>query len=158
MYFTVTCNSKTHTKYIVVFPLQQWLRELAATLRYTYIVFLVTICTNNQHTRPGTGRCNCRKFKNFLHWHCILARSRLRCSVISEWKVQRCTKRHTVFSFWRLSVPCPSHAINLAAGNVADLQRTTNSTGTTVKTSFFKYTQKIGTVAKNDFPACCRIK
>jgi len=47
MYLTVACNSKTHTKYTVVFPLQQWLREFAVTLRYTYIVFLVTVCTNN---------------------------------------------------------------------------------------------------------------
>ena len=38
------CISTTHTKLIVVFPLQQWLRERAAMLRYTYIVsFTVTV-------------------------------------------------------------------------------------------------------------------
>ena len=40
---TVSCNSKkkTHEEGIVIFQLQQWLRESATLLRYTYIVYPV---------------------------------------------------------------------------------------------------------------------
>ena len=33
---TVTCNSTKHTDHILEFPQQQWVRERATVLRYTY--------------------------------------------------------------------------------------------------------------------------
>jgi hypothetical protein len=38
---TVTCSLATLTECIVVFSLQQWLRERATRLRYTYIAHLL---------------------------------------------------------------------------------------------------------------------
>jgi len=35
------CRSRTHIWCIVVFPLQQWLRERTTVLRYTYVIYLV---------------------------------------------------------------------------------------------------------------------
>ena len=53
----LTCNSTTHTEYIVVFPLQEWLRERATTVRYTYIAYLVNfrfeITTNHYRNTAG---------------------------------------------------------------------------------------------------------
>jgi len=40
---TVTCSSPVHTARIVVFLLQQRLRERARILRYTYITYLVHV-------------------------------------------------------------------------------------------------------------------
>jgi hypothetical protein len=41
---TATCRSTTiHRERIVAFPLQQWLRERAAMLRYTYNASLVFV-------------------------------------------------------------------------------------------------------------------
>jgi len=38
---TLICGSTAHTTLIVVFPLQQWLRERATLLRYIYITYIV---------------------------------------------------------------------------------------------------------------------
>jgi hypothetical protein len=40
---TVTVSSTTHSKYIVVFALQRWLRERATILRYKYIADPVNV-------------------------------------------------------------------------------------------------------------------
>jgi hypothetical protein len=40
---TVTCNYRIHGERIVAFPRQQWLRERATMLRYTYIAYLVIV-------------------------------------------------------------------------------------------------------------------
>jgi hypothetical protein len=43
IYFTVTCSSTTHTKRIVVFPLQQCLCEVVTILCYMYTAYFVVI-------------------------------------------------------------------------------------------------------------------
>lgn len=55
---TVTCRS-THTECVVVFPLQQWLREGATVLRYTYTDMLFCISVTqlrNAASQSGTGK------------------------------------------------------------------------------------------------------
>jgi hypothetical protein len=43
VWLTVTCSSTVHTERIVAFPSQQWLRERAAFLRYTYIAYVFAL-------------------------------------------------------------------------------------------------------------------
>ena len=44
-------TTDTHTEYVIfiTFPLQQWLRERASILRYTYTFFLVVLLSSHMH-------------------------------------------------------------------------------------------------------------
>jgi len=40
---TVTCSSRTHTEFIFVLPLHQWLPEIILILHNTYIAYVVNL-------------------------------------------------------------------------------------------------------------------
>jgi hypothetical protein len=49
----ITKATDTHSEYVILiaFPVQQWLRERASVLRYTYIASLVCLLTHIPHPK-----------------------------------------------------------------------------------------------------------
>jgi hypothetical protein len=71
-------HARTHTqKYVILiaFPQQQWLRERASVLRYTYIACLVKI-----HKLNLIAVCTIAHLKNSLAWHPIF---KMHCTATS---------------------------------------------------------------------------
>jgi len=52
-WITKATNTRSENVILIAFPLQQWLRERASMLRYTYIAFPFTVRIVIQCNRPS---------------------------------------------------------------------------------------------------------